>query len=102
VPNDEMDHGWASKPDEPRRMLNIDQVLAIVPVSRTTLFRMERDRQFPTSHNISPNRRAWYADEVLAWQRALPANSRISRRAAKISSEPNAKGRRFSQTCGET
>jgi predicted DNA-binding transcriptional regulator AlpA len=64
-----------------RRMLSIRQVLDVVPVSRTTLFRMERDRKFPPSHEISPKRRAWYEDEVLAWQKALPENDRISRRS---------------------
>lgn len=68
---------------ELRKMLDIDEVLAAIPVSRTTLFRMERDKRFPPSHSISPNRRAWYADEVLAWQKALPVNDRISRRTAK-------------------
>ncbi|MCA1376227.1 AlpA family phage regulatory protein [Bradyrhizobium sp. IC4061] len=62
----------------------MDEVLAVIPVSRTTLFRMERDRLFPPSYSISANRRAWYADEVLAWQKALPVNDRISRRTAKI------------------
>jgi prophage regulatory protein len=64
-----------------RRMLSIDQVLDIVPVSRTTIFRMERDRQFPASHEISPKRRAWYEDEVAAWQKGRPEYSRITRRA---------------------
>ena len=64
-----------------RRMLTIEQVLDIVPVSRTTIFRMERDRHFPASHEISPKRRAWYEDEILAWQGALPEYSRITRRA---------------------
>ena len=38
------------------------------------------DCKFPASHTISPKRRAWYEDEVLAWQRALTVNSKISRR----------------------
>lgn len=72
-----------------RRMLDVDEVLAVIPVSRTTLFRMERDRLFPPSYSISANRRAWYADEVLAWQKALPINHRIGRRTAKSISAPN-------------
>jgi prophage regulatory protein len=77
--------------EAPRRMLSVDQVLEILPVSRTTLFRMERDGMFPPSHNISAQKRAWYADEVLAWQKALPINDRINRRVArrKASTSPN-------------
>jgi predicted DNA-binding transcriptional regulator AlpA len=76
-----------SETTELRRMLDIDGVLAIIPVSRTTLFRMERDQTFPASHAISPKRRAWYEDEILAWQRALPVNNRISRRSRRKISE---------------
>jgi predicted DNA-binding transcriptional regulator AlpA len=52
-------------------MLNEEQVLQIVPVSRTTLFRMEKAGRFPRSTYISPNRRVWFADEVVAWQSAV-------------------------------
>lgn len=56
---------------EPRRMLNEPQVLAIIPVSRTTLYRMERAGRFPKSTYISPNRRVWFEDEIVAWQNAV-------------------------------
>src|SRR5437867_5728868 len=46
----------------PRRMLNEKQVLEIVPVGRTTLYRMEKSGRFPRSTYISPNRRVWYED----------------------------------------
>ena len=54
-----------------RRMLNEAQVLALIPVSRTTLFRMARAGRFPRSTYISPNRRVWFADEIAAWQNAV-------------------------------
>jgi prophage regulatory protein len=63
------DHG--SDKSVPRRMLSEAQVLAIIPVSRTTLYRMERDGKFPRSHYISPNRRVWFEDEIVAWQNAV-------------------------------
>jgi len=56
---------------EPRRMLSEKQILEIVPVGRTTLYRMEKAGRFPRSTYISPNRRVWFADEILAWQRAV-------------------------------
>jgi prophage regulatory protein len=55
----------------PRRMLSERQVLAIVPVGRTTLYRMEKAGRFPRSTYISPNRRVWFADQVVAWQKAV-------------------------------
>ena len=65
-----------------RRMLTIEQVLQIIPVSRTTIFRMERDGRFPPSHWPSAGRRCWFEDEVAAWQDALPANGKIRRKRA--------------------
>ena len=56
---------------EPRRMLNEKQILQIIPVGRTTLYRMEKAGRFPKSTYISPNRRVWFADEIIAWQNAV-------------------------------
>lgn len=55
----------------PRRMLNEKQVLEIIPVSRTTLYRMEKAGRFPGSTFISPNRRVWFEDEIIGWQNAV-------------------------------
>jgi predicted DNA-binding transcriptional regulator AlpA len=52
----------------PRRMLNEAQVLALIPVSRTTLHRMTKSGLFPKGTYVSANRRLWFADEVAAWQ----------------------------------
>jgi predicted DNA-binding transcriptional regulator AlpA len=67
-------------------MLTIAQVLEIVPVGRTTLFKMEREGTFPASHYVSANRRFWYADEVAEWQAALPLNRRIRRKPVQVRS----------------
>jgi len=40
-------------------------------VSRTTLYRMEKTGRFPRPIYISPNRRVWFADEIIAWQNAV-------------------------------
>jgi prophage regulatory protein len=55
----------------PRRMLSEKQVLEIVPISRTTLHRMEKAGRFPKSTYITPNRRVWFEDEIIAWQNAV-------------------------------
>jgi prophage regulatory protein len=61
----------AETEDRPRRMLNEKQVLAIVPLGRSTLLRMEREGKFPKSTYISPNRRIWYEDQIVNWQNAV-------------------------------
>jgi predicted DNA-binding transcriptional regulator AlpA len=71
---------------EPRRMLTVAQVLEIIPVSRTTLFKMERRGTFPASHYASANRRFWYGDEIAAWQDTLPVNRRIRRKPVQAGS----------------
>ena len=55
----------------PRRMLNEKQVLDIIPLSRTSIYRLEKAGKFPRSTYISPNRRIWYEDEIVAWQAAV-------------------------------
>lgn len=60
----------------PRKMLTLEQVLQIVPVSQATLERMERDGLFPRSTYISANRRCWFADEVRAWQDEIDGRQR--------------------------
>ena len=55
----------------PRKMLLEAQVLDIVPISRSTLWRMERAGKFPKSTHISPNRRCWFEDQIVDWQNTV-------------------------------
>jgi len=55
----------------PRRMLNEKQLLDIIPLSRTSIYRLEKAGRFPRSTYISANRRIWYEDEIIAWQNAV-------------------------------
>ena len=71
----------ASSTSGPRRMLSEAQVLAIVPVSPTTLWRMVKRGEFPAPVFISPNKKVWFEDEVIAWQSALDEHGRRRRRA---------------------
>jgi prophage regulatory protein len=57
--------------EEVREMLTAEQVLELIPISRTTLFRLERDKLFPQGQPITPHRKLWFKDEVIAWQRDL-------------------------------
>ena len=62
-----------SAPDRsrPRRMLDEKQLLIIVPLSRTSIYRLEKAGKFPRSTYISANRRIWYEDEIIAWQHVV-------------------------------
>jgi prophage regulatory protein len=74
-----------------RRMLDIDDVLQFVPLSRSTILRMEKKGKFPRSKFITPNRRVWFEDEILAWQEAVgtePSRRRILRRSP-MATQPN-------------
>jgi prophage regulatory protein len=50
-----------------KRALSHKAVLERVPVSRTTLWRLERAGQFPKRIQISPNRVAWLESDVDSW-----------------------------------
>jgi prophage regulatory protein len=65
-----------SKNGEPRKMLNEKEVLKILPVSRSTLWRMEKRGEFPRSTYVSSNRRFWFADEITEWQNRINGQGR--------------------------
>jgi prophage regulatory protein len=50
----------APEKKEVREMLTAEQVLARIPVSRTTLFRLERDKLFPQGQAIGLHRKLWF------------------------------------------
>ncbi len=58
--------------DQPQPMIGIEAVLRLVPISRTTLWALERQGRFPKGFYISNNRKLWLVSEIRDWQRALP------------------------------
>jgi prophage regulatory protein len=52
----------------PRKMLSERQILDLLPIARSTLQQWEKHGNFPKAVMIGPNRKAWFADEVIAWQ----------------------------------
>lgn len=70
-------------------MLNLEQVLEIVPVSRSNLLQMEKDGNFPEGIFISPNRKVWYEDVVVSWQADLAQDPKRRRRRRKRSVQPS-------------
>ena len=49
------------------RILSLKTVLARVPLSRTTLWRLEREGLFPHRIKLSENRVGWIEGEIEAW-----------------------------------
>lgn len=54
-----------------RKMLLEEQVLGVVPFSRSTLLRREKDGTFPKATYFSKNRRCWYEDQIIDWQNSV-------------------------------
>jgi predicted DNA-binding transcriptional regulator AlpA len=66
----------APETTEVRTMLNEAQVLAIVPVSPVTLWRMQKAGRFPRATFITPNKKVWFEDEIVAWQAEVDGRRR--------------------------
>jgi prophage regulatory protein len=63
---------WIATPavpsgNEPERLLREREVEKLVGVSRQTLWRMERDGDFPKRVRVGKNGVRWKASEVNAW-----------------------------------
>jgi prophage regulatory protein len=54
-----------------RKMLLEEQVLDVVPFSRSTLWRREKEGTFPKATYFSKNRRCWFEDQVIEWQNTV-------------------------------
>ena len=63
-------------------VLSQEEVLARVPLSRTTLWRLERVGLFPARLKISLNRVGWVEADVDAWleerRRSMPTTARTA------------------------
>lgn len=55
------------------RMMRLPEVEAATGLSATTIWRYERDGEFPRRRRIGPNAVAWRSDEIEAWIESRPA-----------------------------
>jgi len=55
------------------RLLTVREVLALVRVSRPTLWKMRAAGAFPSAIRISPNRIAWTETAIRDWLAKRPA-----------------------------
>lgn len=55
------------------RLLRLPEVVDITGLSYTTIWRREKEGEFPRRRRISGNIIAWRSDEIEEWVESLPA-----------------------------
>src|SRR5216117_2129981 len=56
------------QPEGPNmRYIRFKELKTLVPLGRTTIWRMEREGRFPRSRRIGKSAKAWLETEVLTW-----------------------------------
>lgn len=58
---------------EPTRLLRAPEVSEITGMARSTIWRLERDGNFPARRKITPRLVGWLSDEIEEWLRSRPA-----------------------------
>jgi predicted DNA-binding transcriptional regulator AlpA len=56
------------------RYIRFKELKTLVPLGRTTIWRMERDGEFPQSRRIGKHAKAWLEAEVLTWMQDRAGN----------------------------
>ena len=78
--------------DEPRQMIDEEQLLQLIPIGRATLYRMMREGKFPRGTFVSANRRLWFKSVIARWQREVdeyvPHRHRGKGRGRRASARP--------------
>lgn len=65
-------HGPFPDPLSPWRLLRLEEVLAIVGVSKSALYQWIEEGLFPAPVRVGKRGSRWRASEVAAWVEALP------------------------------
>src|SRR5262249_60460367 len=70
----------------------------VIPVSPVTLWRMVKRGEFPPPSFITPNKKVWFEDKIVAWQanvngRTRGRRNRRKREAAPLMANTTAKGK---------
>ena len=58
------------------RLLRTGEVLALTGLSRSSIWRFERDEGFPARIRLGPNAVGWDEDEVYSWIESRPRGIR--------------------------
>jgi len=60
------------------KMLSLTEVIEMVKLSRTTIWRLEAKNQFPERIQIQGTRMVrWYLHEIQHWQEAQPRGNKV-------------------------
>jgi prophage regulatory protein len=71
-----------------REMLTLKQVLELIPLNRSTVFRMEKEGIFPQGTFPTPRKKLWFRDDIIGYQRDLQdPNSEVSKAVAAMRGE---------------
>lgn len=57
------------------RFLDLDDVRAETSLSKTTIYRLMKRKEFPLQRRISPRRVAWSAADIAAWKDRQPVTA---------------------------
>jgi prophage regulatory protein len=81
--------GAPGEPQTARPMLSEKQVLALIPIARSTLWRLEATGRFPKGSYIpGTNRKLYFEDEVIAWQNRVDGHVGPRRRPRRKTPKP--------------
>jgi len=69
------------------RFLRIEEVMSRVGLSRPTIWRMERDNEFPRRHQLGRNSVGWLEGEIENWIRSREV---VGNQAESSDPEPRA------------
>jgi prophage regulatory protein len=61
------------RPTMPSKLLRLEEVLARVPISKSSVLRQVSEGLFPRPVRVGERRVAWLEDEIVAWQAARVA-----------------------------
>ena len=65
------------------RYIRFKELKTLVPLGRTTIWRMEREGRFPRSRRIGKSAKAWLETEVLAWMQERAVEGAARREALR-------------------
>ena len=75
LPSRRREEAFRMNAGKAREMMTEKQILAVIPVTRMTLWNWVRKGRFPKPVKLAQRRKAWYADAVAEWQRAREQES---------------------------
>jgi prophage regulatory protein len=71
--------------DTSDRVINTRELLDLIPLTRSTIWKLAREGRFPKPIQLTPSRIGWQLSEVLAWvadrkRNPIPAHVNAPRR----------------------